>query len=59
MFETYAAAPIPGDDYIREAVLADRPRFEAKLASGTAGLSANRIVTITYESLVAKSPRGD
>lgn len=53
MFETYAIAPIPADDFIREAVLGDRPRFEAKLATGTAGLSANRFVAITYESLVA------
>lgn len=53
MFETYAIAPIPPEDYIREAVLADRPRFESKLAAGTAGLSANRFAAITYESLVA------
>lgn len=53
MFETYAIAPIPSDDEIREAVIADRPRFEAKLASSTADLPANRFTTITYESLVA------
>ena len=53
MFETYAIAPVLADDAIREAVLADRPRFEAKLASGTAGLSVNRFVAITYESLIA------
>ena len=53
MFETYAIGPIPPDDDIREAVLADRPRFEAKLASGTADLPANRFTTITYESLIA------
>jgi hypothetical protein len=53
MFETYALGPIPGDDEIREAVLADRPRFEAKLASGTSDLPENRFVAITYESLVA------
>ena len=53
MFETYAIGPIPPDDDIREAVIADRPRFEAKLASGTADLPENRFTTITYESLVA------
>ncbi len=30
MFETYSLGEIPGDDEIREAVLVDRPRFEAK-----------------------------
>jgi hypothetical protein len=53
MFETYAIGPIPPYDAIREAVLADRPRFEAKLASSTADLPENRFVTITYESLTA------
>ena len=53
MFETYALGPIPPDDGIREAVLADRPRFESKLASGTADLPENRFATITYESLIA------
>ena len=52
MFETYALGPIPPDDAIRDAVLADRPRFEAKLAAGTADVPANRFATITYESLV-------
>jgi len=53
MFETYAIGPIPNDDDIREAVIADRPRFEAKLALGTAGLPENRFATISYESLIA------
>ena len=53
MFETYALGPILPDDDIREAVLADRPRFEAKLAAATADLPANRFATTTYESLVA------
>ena len=53
MFETYAIGPIPPDDEIREAVIEDRPRFEAKLASSTADLTENRFVTITYESLTA------
>jgi hypothetical protein len=53
MFETYAIAPILPDDEIREAVLVDRPRFEAKLASTTSDLPANRFKAIAYESLVA------
>ena len=53
MFETYALGPVSNDDDIREAVLADRPRFEAKVAAGTADLPANRFATITYESLIA------
>ncbi len=53
MFETYAIGPIPSDDDIREAVIADRPRFEAKLAAGAADLPENRFTTITYESLIA------
>jgi len=53
MFETYAIGAIPPDDDIREAVIADRPRFEAKLASSTADLPENRFTTITYESLIA------
>jgi omega-hydroxy-beta-dihydromenaquinone-9 sulfotransferase len=52
MFETYAIGPIPPEDEIREAVIADRPRFEAKLASSTADLPKNRFTTITYESLI-------
>jgi hypothetical protein len=53
MFETYAMGPIPPDDDIRDSVVADRSRFEAKLASSTADLPRNRFTTITYESLVA------
>jgi hypothetical protein len=53
LFETYSLGPIPSDDQIREDVLADRLRFEAKLAEGTAGLPGSRFVTVTYESLIA------
>ncbi len=58
MFETYSLGPIPSDDEIREAVLADRLRFEAKLAAGVAGLTENRFATVTYESLIA-DPAGE
>lgn len=53
MFETYALGPIPADDQIREAVLADRPRFEAKLTAGAAGIPENRFAVVQYESLIA------
>jgi hypothetical protein len=52
MFETYSLGEIPGDDEVREAVLVDRPRFEAKLADGLAGLPENRYAELTYESLI-------
>jgi omega-hydroxy-beta-dihydromenaquinone-9 sulfotransferase len=53
MFETYALGPIPSDDDIREAVLVDRPRFEAKLAAATSDLPGNRFAIVTYEALAA------
>jgi hypothetical protein len=53
MFETYSLGEIPGDDQVREAVLPDRARFEAKLAEGVAGLPENRYVELTYETLIA------
>jgi len=53
MFETYAIGPIPPDDEIREAVLADRPRFEEKLAASTADLPDKRFATLSYECLIA------
>jgi hypothetical protein len=53
MFETYALEPVISDDEIREAVLVDRPRFEAKLSAATADLPENRFASLTYESLVA------
>lgn len=53
MFESYAIGPMISDDEIREAVLVDRPRFEAKLMNGVAGLPQNRFAAFTYEALVA------
>jgi hypothetical protein len=53
MFELYALGPILADDEIREAVLEDRVRFEAKLSEGVAGLPENRFTTLRYEDLVA------
>ena len=53
MFETYALEPVISDDEIREAVLVDRPRFEAKLAASTSDLPEKRFASLTYESLIA------
>lgn len=53
MFESYAIGPLISDDEIREAVLVDKPRFEAKLAAGIADVPENRFAAFTYESLVA------
>lgn len=53
MFESYAIGPLISDDEIREAVLADRPRFEEKLAASTANLPPNRFAGVAYESLIA------
>ncbi len=53
MFETYAFGSIPADDEIREAVLADRLRFESKLAAASSDLPANRLAVLTYEALIA------
>jgi len=59
MFEIYCAiGAIPSDDEIREAVLEDRPRFEQKLESGSAGLPGDRFTTLTYEALAA-DPYGE
>ncbi|HTA46863.1 MAG TPA: sulfotransferase [Bryobacteraceae bacterium] len=53
MFELYAILPVPNEEEIREAVLADRPRFEAKLRAGVEGLPANRFAMLSYEELAA------
>jgi hypothetical protein len=57
MFETYSLGPILPTDDIREAVITDRLRFEAKLASGTTDMPRNRFTTIAYESLIANPVR--
>ncbi len=53
MMETYSLEAVPPEDDLRDAVLADRLRFEAKLESGAAGLPGNRFSTLTYEALAA------
>lgn len=53
MMSLYAIEPVPGTDEIREVLLAERPRFEAKLAEGRARLGADRFVEVRYEALAA------
>jgi hypothetical protein len=53
MCETYALTKLPPDDEIREAVLEDRRVFERRMQEDIADIPANRLATITYESLVA------
>lgn len=53
MFELYALETPPRDDDIRAAILTDRPRLEAKLRAGCAGLPPDRLAEIRYEDLVA------
>ena len=49
----YAVGALPTEDAIREAVLNDRPRFEAKLRLGLDGLPADRFQVVRYEDLIA------
>ncbi len=51
MMTLYALEPVPTEDEIREVILAERPRFEARLADGRAGLPTNRFAEIRYEAL--------
>jgi hypothetical protein len=52
LFELYSLEDIPPEDETRGAVLQDRPRFEAKLATGLAELPAERLALVRYEDLV-------
>jgi omega-hydroxy-beta-dihydromenaquinone-9 sulfotransferase len=52
LFPLYSFGAIPPEDDTRRVVLADRPRFEAKLAEGLHGLSQERFALIHYEELV-------
>jgi omega-hydroxy-beta-dihydromenaquinone-9 sulfotransferase len=53
MMTLYALEPVPTEDEIREVVLTERPRFEARLADGRVGLPTNRFAEIRYEALVS------
>jgi hypothetical protein len=52
LFPLYAFGPIPPEEDTRCVVLADRPRFETKLAEGLRDLPEDRLAVIRYESLV-------
>jgi omega-hydroxy-beta-dihydromenaquinone-9 sulfotransferase len=52
LFPIYALGAIPPEDDTRRVVLADRPRFETKLAEGVSGLPQERFALIHYETLV-------
>jgi hypothetical protein len=52
LFPIYAFGPMPPEDDTRRVVLADRPRFETKLAEGVSGLPQERFALIHYETLV-------
>jgi len=52
LFGTYALEKAPSAEDIRSVVLADRPRFEAKLSNGVDAMPANRIASVRYEELV-------
>jgi omega-hydroxy-beta-dihydromenaquinone-9 sulfotransferase len=56
LFPLYALTDIPPEADTRRAVLADRPRFEEKLAEGLDGLSPDRLAVVRYEQLV-ENPR--
>jgi hypothetical protein len=52
LFPLYAFGAIPPEDDTRRVVLADRPRFESKLAEGLSGLPQERVALVHYEALV-------
>ena len=47
----YALEALPEEDEFRRVVLADRPRFEAKLAAGLQGVPEDRMAMVRYEEL--------
>ena len=49
----YGLGPPLPDDEIRDIILHERLRFEAKLQSGVAGLPDRQFATVTYEQLIA------
>jgi hypothetical protein len=55
LFPLYSLESIPPEDDTRATLLEDRPRFEAKLAEGLAGIDPNRAALVRYEELV-RSP---
>jgi omega-hydroxy-beta-dihydromenaquinone-9 sulfotransferase len=53
LFEVYSLGEMPPQEQTRQAVLDDRPRFEAKLTEGLSGLPSDRLVLMRYEHLVS------
>jgi hypothetical protein len=53
LFQLYGFEPVPEPDAIRNVILSDRLRYEAKLEEGLATLPENRFMRIRYEALAA------
>lgn len=51
LFRLYALSPIPDEDNIRHAVLADRLTLEAKMNAGLQGLSPRQLIVVRFEDL--------
>jgi hypothetical protein len=56
LFDLYAMTSLPAEDTIRQAILDDRPRYDAVLWKDVSKIGKNRFASIRYEELVA-SPR--
>jgi hypothetical protein len=48
----YGLGPWLSDDELREIIVRERVRFEAKLQAGVAGLAARRLAVLTFEELI-------
>jgi omega-hydroxy-beta-dihydromenaquinone-9 sulfotransferase len=48
----YGLGPMLSDDDLREIIVRERIRFEAKLQAGVAGLPARRLSIVTFEQLI-------
>jgi hypothetical protein len=53
----YGLEPGLPDEQVRELILSERLRFEAKLQTGIEGLPANRLAVLSYEDLI-RDPAG-
>jgi hypothetical protein len=53
--DKYGLGPALSDDELREFLLAERVRFEAKLQAGIAGLPASRFAIVKFEELTRDS----
>lgn len=51
--DKYGLGPSLSDDALRETILLERVRFEAKLLAGTAGLPPNRFAILKFEDLTS------